>query len=38
MNLKPILNKTSPWTHMESELNVLGVARKLVEYESLWNM
>jgi hypothetical protein len=32
MNLKPILNKTSPRTHMESEFDVLGVARKLVKY------
>jgi hypothetical protein len=30
MNLKPILNKTSP--HMELELDVLGVAIKLVKY------
>jgi hypothetical protein len=32
MNLQPILNKTSPWAHMESELDMLGVARKLVKY------
>jgi hypothetical protein len=30
MNLLPILNKTSPWAHMELELDVLGVPRKLV--------
>jgi hypothetical protein len=32
MNLKPILNKTSPWAHMESELDILGVSGKLVKY------
>jgi hypothetical protein len=32
MNLKPILNKTSPHAHMELELDVLGVHRKLVKY------
>jgi hypothetical protein len=32
MNLKPVLNKASPWAHMESELDVLGVPRKLVKY------
>jgi hypothetical protein len=32
MNLKPVLNKTLPWAHMELELGVLGVARKLVKY------
>jgi hypothetical protein len=32
MNLKPVLNKTSPQVHMESELDVLGVPRKLVKY------
>jgi hypothetical protein len=32
MNLKPILNKTSPRAHMESELDVLGVLGKLVKY------
>jgi hypothetical protein len=32
MNLIPVLNKTSPRAHMESELDVLGVPRKLVKY------
>jgi hypothetical protein len=32
MNLIPILNKTSPQAHIESELNVLGVPIKLVKY------
>jgi hypothetical protein len=32
MNLKPVLNKTSPWAHTESELDVLGVFGKLVKY------
>jgi hypothetical protein len=32
MNLIPILNKTSPRAHMELELDVLGVHRKLVKY------
>jgi hypothetical protein len=32
MNLKPILNKTSPRAHTESEFDVLGVPRKLVKY------
>jgi hypothetical protein len=32
MNLKPILNKTSPQAHTESELDVLGVPGKLVKY------
>jgi hypothetical protein len=32
MNLKLVLYKTSPWAHMESELDVLGVLRKLVKY------
>jgi hypothetical protein len=32
MNLIPILNKTSPWAHMESEYDVFGVPRKLVKY------
>jgi hypothetical protein len=31
MNLQFILNKNSPWAHMELESNVLGVARKLVK-------
>jgi hypothetical protein len=32
MNLIPILNKTSPRAHTESELDVLGVPGKLVKY------
>jgi hypothetical protein len=32
MNLKPILNKTSPRAHMELEFDVLSVPRKLVKY------
>jgi hypothetical protein len=32
MNLISILNKTSPWAHTESGLDVLGVPRKLVKY------
>jgi hypothetical protein len=32
MNLKPILNKTSRWTHIELELEVLDVLEKLVKY------
>jgi hypothetical protein len=32
MNLIPVLNKTSPRAHMELELGVLGVPRKLVKY------
>jgi hypothetical protein len=32
MNLIPVLNKTSPWAHMELELDVLGVPGKLVKY------
>jgi hypothetical protein len=32
VNLILVLNKTSPWAHTKSELEVLGVARKLVEY------
>jgi hypothetical protein len=32
MNVQPILNKNSPWAHMESEFGVLGVAKKLVKY------
>jgi hypothetical protein len=27
-----VLNKTSPWAHTDSELDVLGVYRKLVKY------
>jgi hypothetical protein len=32
MNLILVLNKTSEKVHMESELDVLGVPRKLVKY------
>jgi hypothetical protein len=32
MNLKPVLNKTSPHVHSESEFDMLGVAGKLVKY------
>jgi hypothetical protein len=32
MNLKSVLNKTSPWAHTESIFDVLGVSGKLVRY------
>jgi hypothetical protein len=32
MNLKPVLNKTLPWAHMELEFDVFGVSRTLVKY------
>jgi hypothetical protein len=32
INLIPVLNKTSPWAHMELEFDVLGVPGKLVKY------
>jgi hypothetical protein len=32
MNLKPVLNKTSPRAHMELEFDMLGVPGKLVKY------
>jgi hypothetical protein len=32
MNLKPILNKTSPQAHMELEFDVLSIPKKLVKY------
>jgi hypothetical protein len=32
LNLIPVLNKTSPRVHTESELDVLGVHGKLVKY------
>jgi hypothetical protein len=32
IHLIPIFNKTSPWAHMELELGVLGVPRKLAKY------
>jgi hypothetical protein len=31
INFNPILNKTIPWAHMESELDMLGVSGKLVK-------
>jgi hypothetical protein len=31
MNLLPVMNKTSPWAHMELELDMLGVSGKLVK-------
>jgi hypothetical protein len=30
--LKPVLNKTPPGAHIELELDVLGVPRKVVKY------
>jgi hypothetical protein len=32
MNLKPILNKNSPWADTKSEFGMLGVPGKLVKY------
>jgi hypothetical protein len=32
MNLKPILNKTSPWAHTKLKFDVLGVLGKLVKF------
>jgi hypothetical protein len=32
MSLILVFNKNSPWAHMESELDVLGVHGKLVKY------
>jgi hypothetical protein len=32
LNIQPILNKNSPWAHMELEFEVLGVVEKLVKY------
>jgi hypothetical protein len=32
MNLKPVLNKTSPRAHTELEFDMLGVPKKLVKY------
>jgi hypothetical protein len=32
INLKPILNKTSPWACIELGFDVLGVPKKLVKY------
>jgi hypothetical protein len=33
MSLIPVFNKNSPWAHITSELDVLGVHGKLVKYE-----
>jgi hypothetical protein len=32
MNLQSILNKNSPWVHVELDINMLGVIKKLVKY------
>ena len=32
INQISILNKTSPWAHIDSELDMLGIPRKLVKY------
>jgi hypothetical protein len=32
MSLISIFNKTSPWAHTKSELDVLGIHGKLVKY------
>jgi hypothetical protein len=32
MKLQPILNKNSPWSHTESEFDMLGVSGKLMKY------
>jgi hypothetical protein len=32
MNLKPVLNQTSPQAHTESKLDMFGVSKKLVRY------
>jgi hypothetical protein len=32
INLKPVMNKTSPWAHIKSEFDVLGVPGKLMKY------
>jgi hypothetical protein len=32
MSLIPVFNKNLPWTHTESNLDVLGVHSKLVKY------
>ena len=32
MSLKLVLNRTSPQSHIELELDVLGVPRKIVKY------
>jgi hypothetical protein len=32
MNLILVFNKNSPWAHMESEFDVLGIHGKLVKY------
>jgi hypothetical protein len=37
MNLIPVLNKTSPRAHTESELDMLDVLGKLVKYVVHWS-
>jgi hypothetical protein len=32
MNLQPILNENPPWTHIELEIDVLGLAKILVKH------
>jgi hypothetical protein len=32
MSLIPVFNKTLPWAYMESELDMLGVHKNLVNY------
>ena len=32
MNLQPIMNKYSPWVHMELKFDVFGIAGKLVKH------
>jgi hypothetical protein len=32
INLQRILNKNSPWAHMESEFDVFDIAKKFVKY------
>jgi hypothetical protein len=32
LSLQLVLNKNSPWVHMELELDMLGIAKKLVKY------
>jgi hypothetical protein len=32
LNLQPILNKNSPWAHMEPRFDVFGVVEKVVKY------
>jgi hypothetical protein len=37
MNLQLIWNKNSPWAHIELEIDVLGVAEKLIKYVIHWS-